>query len=795
MASSLLLLLTLVSCVVSDIAIEESSPSSDLDLIATRIALQQQPPFSQLSVFDAAVSLNASFLLAGGNFSDLDYTYCVNALWPAMLHPERLGFFAAAYVTAGSVHFHNATLLSAIHTSLAWWLDWNGVHHHDSTNWWMNQVGVPGFLGRLGLVLQSADALLPSELAGIVLSTHLADTYRGGCEPTNCAWLAGNVFLGGLLERNITLVNRTLTDIFSTIALRNPFSPSDPSGIKEDNSIMMHGSLLYSGGYGMVWAATMINLLSATAGTVCCALPTADPRWTLFSAVMLDGSLRMMHFGDGLPPYGPASWDISALGRNVVRPYGDDPGNAAGQAVVFSPFSLSSVGGPRSEEFLQFSALLNGTGGHVSPSFLSRSTFFYIAGYATHTFALPWEEGRVQALSWSSSAFAASTRNKRSEITNNENLLGYHLSENAMWTMLNGTEFLDIGASLDWQRIPGTTVLPFAHYSSADVGDMGMTEFVGGASDSVTTVMANDFIAPNNKGLSYRKLTAFLNTSVLQLTANISSISTTAAAIVYTNIEQRRAGGGGACVQSGSSAPPPIAMGGVYTSSGGATTPLPVGNFTLDPSVWWIFEGGIGYVLLDRSPTKMINNQNQSLPTLHVASILQTGNWQTIGADQGTVTCAVFSIWLEHAVPVIGVNTAYAISPGVDLAVWAGNGIGSAAALVASLNIVSNDAHLQAILYANTTLAVVAYDDNTSVSTQGGGWQTSFSTRGAYLLTQIKDSVRLAASNPAQSSWSGTVTVARADTKGGVNCTVTPNSLTFNLVTPPSTGASVVITC
>jgi hypothetical protein len=48
-----------------------------------------------------------------------------------------------------------------------------------------------------------------------------------------------------------------------------------------------------------------------------------------------------------------------------------------------------------------------------------------------------------QLPSWTASVFAASSRTRRSEITNAEGVQSWHMAENALWVMLNGTEYLD----------------------------------------------------------------------------------------------------------------------------------------------------------------------------------------------------------------------------------------------------------------------------------------------------------------------------------------------------------------
>ena len=778
-----------------------AAQQTDLDVIASRAAASLLPPPASIAAFDAALARNLSFVTPNFTFSDINYTYCVNANWPAMLHPERARSFMAAYASPQSTYFRSAGLLATVHVLLGWWLPWNAAHR--STNWWMNQVGVPGYLAGTGLLLQAQGALLPSEAAGIAASTRGADTYRGGCEPTNCVWLAGNVFLGALLERNATTVARTVGDMYRTINVSNPFAPADPSGIKADGSFMMHGSLLYSGGYGMCYALAIINLLSWTRGTAF-ALPAGDARWDSFSHTLLDGSFRMMHFGAGLPPYGPAAWDVSALGRNYARPYGRDPASAAGQAVTWAPEAVRGVGGPRGAEFEAFAALLNGTGAAegVDPSFLAFSFHFYEADYTAHVAPLPRQPpgGGPQVAHWSSSAFAASKRTRRSEITNAEGVASWHVAENAIWTMLNGTEFLDAPPAMSMAKLPGTTVLSWRQYTAADVGGNGATAFVGGASlgGGAASVAVNEFVAPNGAGLAYRKATLFTSNAVVALTANATAADPAAA--VWTTVEQRRAGGG-AGVSPGSAAPPPAPLGGVFTSAAGAAAPLPAAfNGSLPSDTWWVWEGGFGYLLLDRAPGQVTSGGGGGapLPTLHASQLVQNGSWAALGVWPDFVACNIFTLWLEHPPPVAGAAAAYAVAPGVALGEWAG---GLAAALAANITVVENSGALQAVAHGGDgVLAAAAYAEG-GAAARGGGWDAHFSAPGAYVLAQRRRAgggLALAAAQPAQVPWSATVAVAgRAPSRPAApNCSAAPGGgLAFRLEAPPANGSSVVLEC
>ena len=784
--------------------------ADDLDTIAQRAALSALPPPSTLPAFDAQVALNLTYLTPQFFFSDLNYSFCLNADWPAMMHAERTLNFVSAYASPGSAYYHSAPLLASVHGLLAYWLQFNAAHR--STNWWMNQVGVPSFLGHTGLLLQQLGQLQPAELAGVLASTRQADTYRGGCEPTNCLWLAGNVLLGGLLARNASLVARTSTDIFSTINLRNPLAPSDPSGIKADGSFMMHGSLLYSGGYGMCYAKGLIDLLAWTRGTAY-ALPPQDSRWELLSHYLLDGTLRMMHYGTPLPPYGPATWDPSALGRNYARPYGHDPGSAAGQAVTIAVEALAGVGGPRAAEFLAFAALLNGTGAlaGVPPAFLAFSAHFYQADYTMHTAPLAAEPASPQLPSWTASVFAASSRTRRSEITNAEGVQSWHMAENALWVQVSGQEYLDAWPAMDMGLIPGTTILPLHAYSSGDIGGMGATAFVGGAANQGASLAVNDFVAPNHVGLAYRKATALLPSAVVALTANITADSPLAP--VRTVLAQRRAEGG-ACVGPASAAPLPVPMAGVYVSSsgsgGGGSRALPVdANETLDSSVWWVWEGGVGYLLLDRLPGAAAGAAAGALPTLHVSSLVQNGSWAKLGVWQDWTACNIFSLYAQHAPPVAGAQAAFAVAPGVSLQAWSASnsssGSGSASALAAALTVLNSPA-LQAVHLAGEGVLAAAVYDPAGGQAAVPGYTASFSSAGAFVLREQGQGqgsawpgLSLGAAQPLQAPWEGRVEVRGQGlpppTAGAANCSAVQGGYDIVLAHPPSDGSTVLVGC
>jgi hypothetical protein len=208
-----------------------------------------------------------------------------------------------------------------------------------------------------------------------------------------------------------------------------------------------------------------------------------------------------------------------------------------------------------------------------------------------------------------------------------------------------------------------------------------------------------------------------------------------------------------------------------------------------------VWEGGVGYLLLDRAPGSA-PRAAAPLPTLHASSLVQNGSWAALGVWPDFVACNIFTLWLEHPPPVAAAAAAYAVAPGVELGEWAA---GLAAALAANLTVVENTGALQAVAHGGDgLLAVAAY--GVDGAARGGGWDVSFSAPGAYLLARgggpAGSGLALAAAQPAQVPWRGVVAVAgRPPSPGAANCSAQAGGLAFNLDAPPSNGSTVVLYC
>lgn len=74
-----------------------------------------------------------------------------------------------------------------------------------------------------------------------------------------------------------------------------------------------------------------------------------------------------------------------------------------------------------------------------------------------------------------------SVRTENAECVNKEDTLGAHLADGAAYTLVDGTEYVDIFPVWDWRKVPGVlarqehAVRPACHFESR-----GSSDFVGG---------------------------------------------------------------------------------------------------------------------------------------------------------------------------------------------------------------------------------------------------------------------------------------------------------------------------
>ncbi|MHB1152559.1 MAG: polysaccharide lyase family 8 super-sandwich domain-containing protein [Eubacteriales bacterium] len=194
-------------------------------------------------------------LIAGDNglyWADLDYTDKTVSYWKCNAHLGRLCTIIAANgeKRLNEDAEYRQTLLGA----LDFWL----IHDFINPNWWHNQIGVPGTLANICLLMDEYIDDRRREKATEILG-------RGSirCNPAILKWTGANLLWGvwgtirdAMFLRDFELLRqavvRTLDELTEAKGLAE--------GIKEDRSFYQHGAQLYSGGYGRAFTSSIADM-------------------------------------------------------------------------------------------------------------------------------------------------------------------------------------------------------------------------------------------------------------------------------------------------------------------------------------------------------------------------------------------------------------------------------------------------------------------------------------------------------------------------------------------------------
>lgn len=261
-----------------------------------------------------------------------------------------------------------------------------------------------------------------------------------------------------------------------------------------------------------------------------------------------------------------------------------------------------------------------------------------------------------------------SKRTQNAECVDEQNPLGFHLSDGTLYTYLQGNEYEDISAAWDWNLIPGISVdYAATALNCSGARHTGTQSFVGGVSDGRIGVAAMRFETPTSKTLTWRKTWFFLDDDVQHVM--IARITSTTSAPVFSVLDQRRHTGD-------------ILVNGVAQTTG---------NFS-GPSAGSLWHGGVGYTF---------NTSNAGV-SLSLQSGLRTGPWSTIGTSkQPPATVDLFSAWLSHDDTTMPVD--YTIYPATTSQSFAQKSSSS------QLQVIRNDGSISALLDVANEVAMFAF--------------------------------------------------------------------------------------
>jgi hypothetical protein len=556
-----------------------------------------------------------SSLRADGSWADINYDEIPAANWSVITHYSRVLTIAMAYRQPGNARYNDAQALDAAARALNFIQGTVCENCPRPGNWWSWEIGVPSRFGPLLLLLKGA---LASQTYADALATYRYLIYP---EPhltgANLADSAMNHLYLALLDSDADRMRR----VRDAMAAECVVQMVRVDGIKPDGVFYQHGAMLYNGGYGRVFENNIARYVVLARGTE---FQLGSTPFNVFGDYVLDGT-RWMIFNN--------YYEISCRGRDMTR------GNPSQFTVPPALLVLADPLFERRDEAIaaakHFMQIRSGHDARFAAYVAQIQASSVSAADVLGHRPFPYGDFCVhRRADWYASLKLLSQRTKAAELVNDEGRASWHLADGALWVLLDGRDYYtnDVLPTLDWHRVPGTTVVrkPLA---PAEGYGQGSKSFVGGVALGPYGVAVMDFKA-NTAPLEARKSYFFFDDEIVCLGDGINSSDSVNP--VETTIMQRRL--------YNSLAP---------VSIDGSTTPVAEpGDSASFSSARWAHCEDIGYYFPADQP-------------LRARRMAQEGRWSDLNGNQSATLRQnpILTFWVDHGVGVQDGRYAYFILP------------------------------------------------------------------------------------------------------------------------------------
>lgn len=407
-----------------------------------RTLLLAKPP----SVAPADIQQWTRQLDAQGAWPDIDYHDLARAEWTPRHHLERVVVMLKAVLQPLSPLHGDAPITTAANRALDYWL---ATRPH-CVNWWHNEIGTPGYMRDVLLLL--GGTLNGPRQTGALEVLH---QFKVGGSGANLVWSAGLAFDYGCQTKDEGLVNQSAAQLTDEIHVSNG------EGIQPDFSFHQHGARLQTFHYGASYASDCARLAWLLVGT----------RWALPAdkvQVLVDYTLKGQQW--------MSRWNYtvpSTIDRAVSRPGSMHVDDLAANAAL-----LAEVDPTRRAELDECRARVSGRAPALSG----------FRSYPRSDFAC------YQRPDFSFFIKTISARTLVSEMgMNGENLKGWHLNDGATFILRKGDEYEDLAPVWDWSLLPGVTGIE--GFNKVD-----RQTFVGAVGDGESGCVAMDYQADEEGG-------------------------------------------------------------------------------------------------------------------------------------------------------------------------------------------------------------------------------------------------------------------------------------------------------
>lgn len=362
-------------------------------------------------------------------------------------------------------------ITKSVDNSLKYWFANNDKFV--SSNWWTNEIGIQQEFAAVAFLMWPE---ISAPLKQKIISQFPETPSRTG---TNRTWISELVVMRGVLEQREPMVHLGLREIESTIL------ETGAEGHQVDHSFCMHGSLLYSNGYGKVSISIASHWAFLCKGTRYAFSPETQDALTTLA---LEGNRWMMWKG---------MVDPMTMGREITRK-GENK-----DALGFLPIidRLASVDSVHSKEYDAWRREVKGSN-------VLRGCRYYWRG----------EMLVCRSNDFYTSLKMSSKKTVGSELVNRENRKGLWLGTGVLSLYRHGYDFDDIHPLWDWSKIPGVT--SSREYEQSEKYLTNPSEFVAGLSDDNAAVATMEV---KKKGVNGKKTWLFVDGKVIALGSDIGS--------------------------------------------------------------------------------------------------------------------------------------------------------------------------------------------------------------------------------------------------------------------------------
>ena len=453
---------------------------TDLETIRERIITDLlEPSIKEEEVKNLMISIKDN-----GSWPDIDYEDVSRTGFEHSDHLSHMLTLGRALQKPGSNFYKDQAVKKAVSSALDFWIE----HDFICENWWWNEMGTPGNM--IDLLLIMDDALTDKQKEKGLEIAGRANLEGVGARPGgDLIQIAAMMGKQALFLRD----QKFLEDVLKIMA--DEIKVTTGRGLKPDLSFHHRtdnviSTLSYGSGYIGSFAYWIVKI--------------KDTRFTLPEKSL---ELLIDYFLDGISQsmvHGKYP-DPGAKNRGMTRKGALSP---ASPTLAENLMQASSY---RKEELRQIADIRKSK---IEPN-LSGTRFFWHSEYFSH-----------QRPSYFASVRMHSSRNNTMEQPHNEEgLKMHHFGDGSNFISLTGQEYYNIYPVWDWQKIPGTTIVQkpeLPHWK--EIAKKGLTDFVGGVSDGAYGAVAFDFKSAHDP-LKARKAWFFFDKEYISLGVGIQSDS------------------------------------------------------------------------------------------------------------------------------------------------------------------------------------------------------------------------------------------------------------------------------